>query len=124
MAELSNRLHLFVRRHIHTVSALEVLLFMQAHAERAWSTTEITRELRGNASATAGHLNYFAAHALVSEVAPGEYRYAVAAAATDEIVAQLAHAYAERPVAIVNLIYAEPHRALRLLADAFRIKKD
>jgi hypothetical protein len=53
----------------------------------------------------------------------GAWRNARAAPALDQLSQQLADAYAERPVAVINAIMTAPTDRLRSFADAFRFPK-
>lgn len=123
MAQPSDRLYAFIGRYIRTVTAAEVLLLLRREPARVWTADTAAAQLRSSAAAIAEHLAFFADAGLLAKSAGG-YRYDGADRAADETVAELAQAYAERPVAIVELIYSEPERKLRILADAFKLKKD
>lgn len=122
MADISEPLYRFVREHVTTVAALDVLLLLHAHAERDWTPGDIALQLRGSDVAIADYLDYFVRVGLVQRGDAG-YRFN-AGASSAPLVAQLVDVYNERPVTLVNLIYAGRKEALRLLADAFKLKKD
>lgn len=123
VTEITEPLRAFVRKHVRTVGELEVLLLLRAHPTRRWTADEVAREQRGNSSAAADYLRHFARAGLAREVDARQFQY-VDAADVREMVTQLADAYAERPVSVVDLIYSEPRDQVQLLADAFKIKKD
>lgn len=122
MADISESLYRFVREHVTTVAALDVLLLLHAHPGRDWTAQEIARQLRGSDAAIADYLAHFARTGLLRG-SGDNYRFE-ADTATAPLVSQLAAVYSERPVTLVNLIYAGRKEALRLLADAFKLKKD
>ncbi|MFP5350812.1 MAG: hypothetical protein ACLGHO_13370 [Gammaproteobacteria bacterium] len=122
MTEITDALRAFVRKHVRTVGELEVLLWLRAHPERSWSVDEIAREMRSSLPAAADYLRHFLRTGLARETDAGQYQYIENPVAHD-LVTALAGAYAERPVSVVDLIYAEPRDQVQLLADAFRIKK-
>lgn len=124
MAELSKRLRAFLSRYVHSVSALEVLLLLHAQPSRDWTAADMAAQLRGDAAATAEHLRFFLAEGMVIEPAPDLFRYAPADPDIHDLTLELKQAYAERHVTVIELIYSEPHRALRAFADAFKLKKD
>ena len=123
VTENDEALRAFVRKHVRSIGELEVLLWLRAHPQRAWTADEIARELRNNRNAATEYLRRFGRAGLARETEVGRYQY-VDDATTHELVTALADAYAERPVSVVDLIYAEPRDQVQLLADAFRIKKD
>lgn len=123
MTELYDALRAFVHKYVRTVGELEVLLWLQQHSQRTWTAAEIARELRGNPTAAADYLQHFLRAGLARESGIGQYQYEEDPA-MHGLVIDLAQAYAERPVSVVDLIYAEPRDPVKLLADAFKIKKD
>lgn len=123
MTELYDALRAFVHKYVRTVSELEVLLWLQQHAQRTWNADEIAREMRGNPTAAADYLRHFVRAGLARENGIGQYQY-VEDSTTHGLITDLAQAYVERPVSVVDLIYAQPSNPIQLLADAFKIKKD
>lgn len=123
MAEISESLYRFVREHVTTVAALDVLLLLHAHAGRDWTAQEIALQLRGSDAAITDYLAYFVRTGLLQR-SGANYRFKAADNPAAPLVTQLAAVYNERPVTLVNLIYAGRKEALRLLADAFKLKKD
>ena len=123
MTEITDVLRAFVRKHVRTVGELEVLLWLRQHPQQTWTATDIARELRGNPAAATDYLQHFQRAGLAREMGIGQYQY-VEDPDTHELVTALADAYSERPVSVVDLIYAEPSNPIQLLADAFKIKKD
>lgn len=123
MIEITDTLRAFVRKHVRSVGELEVLLWLVQHPQQTWSAEQIARELRGNPTAATDYLQHFLRAGMVREPDVGQYQY-LEDPTTHELVTTLAHAYAERPVSVVDLIYAEPSNPIQLLADAFKIKKD
>lgn len=122
MADISEPLYRFVREHVTTVAALDVLLLLNAHVGRDWTAQEIALQLRGSDAAITDYLAYFERVGLLQR-RDAHYRFNANNPAAP-LVAQLAAVYNERPVTLVNLIYAGRKEALRLLADAFKLKKD
>lgn len=120
MAEISEPLYRFVREHVSTVAALDVLLLLHAKAERDWTVQEIALQLRGSDAAIADYLAHFVRAGLLQRN-DDHYRFNRDAPAAP-LVTQLAAVYNERPVTLVNLIYVGRKEALRLLADAFKLK--
>lgn len=107
---------------IRSVGHLETLLYLFQNQTRAWSSLELSRELRTN-EAYADH--QLVALAPLVEKKDGSYRYA-SEPELDLTVEKLADLYRERRHLIINTIYfsQRPSDALRSFAEAFRIKKD
>jgi DNA-binding IclR family transcriptional regulator len=112
----------FVREHIRSVWALELLLVLRRDAARGWPPADLVRELRASTGLVNDNLLQLERGGLVLRDDHGCYRYGPAAPALDALCERLETAYRERPVAIVNLI-AAPRDPLQSLADAFRFRR-
>jgi hypothetical protein len=110
----------FVRQHIRSVWALELLLLLRRDPERAWRPDALVAELRASAGLVDENLRRFVASGLVAPE-EGCYRYAPANAVLKGLCADLEAAYRARPVAVINVI-ARPGDPLQSLADAFKFK--
>lgn len=111
----------FVREHIRSVWALELLLLLKRDAERCWAPADLVRELRASTGLVNDNLQRFERGGLAVRDDQGCFRYAPAAPVIGALCDQLEDAYRERPVAIVNLI-AAPRDPLQSLADAFKFR--
>jgi hypothetical protein len=111
----------FVREHIRSMWALELLLLLRREPERGWSAGELVRELRASGGLVEDNLRRFQTSGLVLADEAGAWRYAPAGPALDGLCAELEAAYRARPVAVINMI-ARPADPLQSLADAFRFK--
>lgn len=134
--DIPNPVRALVAEHIRSVVELECLLLLRADPGRAWSAGELGNELRVDADWAARELADLAARGLAAAAgsgpaagpdadAPARYRYGAPPAA-DEAIAGLAKAYAERRVAVIELIFSPRPAAgpLRSFADAFRLRRD
>lgn len=113
----------FVREHVRSVWALEMLLALKRDPEHCWPVDALVRELRASTSLVTSNLQGFERSGLAIRDDIGCYRYAPASPMLDELCAELESAYRERPVAVINLI-ARPASPLQSLADAFKFKGD
>lgn len=111
---------IFVREHVRSVWAVELLLLLRRDPARCWSPAELVRELRASNSLVADNLDRFLASGLVAPEADC-FRYVPASPMLEELCAQLEAAYRERPVSVINMI-ARPADPLQSLADAFKFK--
>jgi hypothetical protein len=122
---ISTRLEAFIAAHVESVGQLEVLLLLHADPARAWDAAAVAQALRVDAAWAGETLAALTDRRLAARV-PGQtlcYRYAIEQsnhAAVDE----LARAYADRRVTVIQLIFAKPADRLRVFADAFRLFKD
>lgn len=110
----------FIREHVRSVWALELLLLMRRDPERRWTEAELVGELRASTTLVAGILHQFRASGLVAPD-EGGFRYMPASPVLEALCIRLEAAYRKRPVAVINLI-AKPTHPLQSLADAFKFK--
>lgn len=110
----------FVREHVGSVWALELLLILLNGGERVWSVAQLVTELRGSASLVVDNLARFERSGLAIRAEGDGWRFAPANALMATLVEDLAAAYRERPVSIINII-ARPD-PVQGLADAFKLK--
>ena len=110
----------FVREHIRSVWALELLLLLRRDRERCWPEADLVRELRASQMVVAANLEKLQDSALVVLDEKGCWRYAPASAAQDGLCEHIQTAYRERPVTVINMI-AKPS-PLQSLADAFKFR--
>ena len=120
---LSSEVRGFVTEHIHSVVQLETLLLLCRQREQQWTAEAVARELRIDRGAAAAELADLQLHGLVA-LRGSSYVYAPRAARAEQIVAELAAAYEDQRVAVINLIYSKPSDRIRVFADAFRLRKD
>jgi hypothetical protein len=111
----------FVREHIRSVWALELLLLLKRDPERCWPPADLVRELRASTGLVNDNLQRFERGGIAVRDDQGCFRYAPAAPVLAELCDQVEQAYRERPVAMVNLI-ASPRDPLQSLADAFKFR--
>ena len=115
----------FIIDHIGSVEELEILLLLHQKPERSWTAEELNSELRSSLGSVSDRLRHLADHELLVSDAgvPPRYRFQPAEERAARIVGAVAKAYRERRVTIITVIHSKPPRALRDLADAFRIGK-
>lgn len=117
---IDSQLTSFIREHVRSVWALELLLLLRRDPERRWTVAELVRELRASTTLVADILRQFETSGLVAPHEDG-VRYAPASQVLEALSIRLEAAYRKRPVAVINLI-AKPTHPLQSLADAFKFK--
>lgn len=114
-------LEAFVREHVRSVWALELLLTLRRDPDRSWRPADLVGELRASAGLVAENLAGLARAGVAMPDDAGRHRYAPASAVIAALCDRLAQAYRERPVAVINMI-AKPRDPLQSLADAFKFR--
>lgn len=120
---LSDRVTRFIGEHIDSVEQLEVLLLLRRAAGQEWTADDVARELRIAAASAGGRLEDLERRGILarSDGKAGAFRYSPQKGEVDDSVGDLAAAYAERRVTVINLIFSRPNERIRTFADAFRV---
>jgi hypothetical protein len=117
----------FIQTTVPSVGAAEVLLNLLRQPGRPWSAAEATREQPRDAIVSEDDarkwLELFAARGVVAQTPDGRFRYGPASADVDALVRILERAYNERPVTLIQMIYALRDAKIRSFADAFKFRK-
>ncbi len=111
----------FVDRHIDSIEQLEILLLL-AESGREWSAAEILQNLQSSAGSVSLRLASLQKTGLIAPVG-GCWQFTPADEAVARVVHELAEAYRERRVRIIEAIYAPKPDAAQTFADAFKFKK-
>jgi DNA-binding IclR family transcriptional regulator len=114
----------FLRGAVRSVWELELLLLLHRLRTRLWTAEELVRELRASVLIVGDALDTLQKAGLVSRNADEQYQYWPIAPELDQLVEDVAAAYANSPVAMTEAILSAPHSSVRTFADAFKIKKD
>jgi hypothetical protein len=112
----------FAASSIASIWALELLLLVRQD-RRAWTSTELMRQLRGSDAVLNQCLHRLQSLGLITERS-GSYLYSPSSPDTDILANELENLYRLKPVTVVSAIANAPQRKLQILSDAFRLKKD
>lgn len=113
----------FVRRHITSVEAIEVLLLLRGDPDRAWTPQQVSKELYSQTESAAHRLEDLASRGLLVRDGDG-YRYRPRTADLRAAMETLADTYARRRVRLISFIFSPPDHPGRAISDAFRLRKD
>lgn len=113
----------FVREHVRSVWAVELLLLLKRDPDRRWPAADLVRELRASTLLVNDNLQRFERSGLAVREDGDLWRYAPAMTMLGELADRLEAAYRERPVTVINLIAAPPD-PVQGLADAFKFRGD
>lgn len=112
----------FIREHIRSVWALELLLALRREPERRWLADELVKELRASRPLVDANLASFERAGVALRDEDGRCRYAPATPVLAKLCDDIEAAYRETPVATINAIASTDR--LQDLADAFKFRKD
>lgn len=118
--EISN----FIRSTFRSVWSLELLLFLRAHQERAWTSGEMVTGLRASDVIVAQSLEALVAAGLVTTEQDGSARYRPVSPDLDDLVSGAEAHYAKSPDAVRRQIVMSANEGITAFADAFRLRKD
>ncbi|AUX26464.1 uncharacterized protein SOCEGT47_070330 [Sorangium cellulosum] len=124
---ISEQVQRFLGQHITSIEQLEVLLLLRRTEEREWNAAAVAREIGSSMMSMHDRLAGLASRGLLVAREDSEdilYRYAPTTDETRRTVDDLAKAYKERRLSIINLIYAKPPPSdIQSFSEAFRITK-
>ncbi|AKQ69374.1 hypothetical protein A176_006286 [Myxococcus hansupus] len=125
-AGIPPRVQRFISTHIDSLEKLEVLLLLRARADREWTASAVSLELRiTDTSATSRLEDLTQRRMLVSDGgSPPSYRYSPASSEDVQAVTELAAVYSVKRVSIISFIFSRPLDKVRGFAEAFILKKD
>jgi hypothetical protein len=112
----------FLVAHVDSIELLEVLLLLASRPTVAFTTVEVSDELRTAPSSAANRLAHLRDHRLI-DVLPGDRHRLRADPELSETLRQVANASRDWRVSVVTLIYSRPSDVVRVFTDAFVIKK-
>ena len=121
---LSEELERFIRKHVKSLSTLEILLLIHRTRARSWTADELNRELRSSLQLVAGVLANLERSGLVQRESSERYHWHPARPELQRMVGQLEETHATYPFSVIRAIYATHVNQIQALADAFKIKRD
>jgi hypothetical protein len=126
ISDISPTVKEFVRKHIDSVHALELLLLVRRYEERAWSSSELSRELYTSALSVEDNLRRFQNAFLVSAEpsANGQDKFRYAHGEHDGAVDELIEAYRHYRVRVIDTIFSKSSDSLKDFSNAFRLKRE
>ena len=117
----------FIRKYIHSLEHIEILLLLQGSPQRDWTVDQVFEQVRSNVQSVESHLQQLRAQGFIEAAEssnPEAYRYRPASSELAAGVEDLAAIYKERRVTVIEHIFAEPPSPIQGFADSFRIRKD
>lgn len=113
----------FIRSSFGSVWSLELLLLLQRHPERGWTSEELVSELRASGFVVERSLESLVAAGLAVTDSQGHACYRPASEDLERRVARVADLYRRKPDSVRRAILS-PESNLQALANAFRLRRD
>lgn len=117
---ISNGLQQFIAQYVHSVEQLEILCLLGNHSQESFGANSIFQKIQTNEASISERLKKFVSERLLRVEGDGGYRLSPEYHA---LVTELAKAYRERHVTVIELIYKKPTTSVKDFAEAFRFKK-
>ncbi len=112
------------------VEHVEVVRFLHAQSSQSFTAQELSQKLGIAQDKIANTLAFLGTQGVLGvnpSLVPG-YRYGPSTAALEDMLQKVIRLYQERPVTLINWIYARAQarekKAAQAFADAFRLGKD
>jgi hypothetical protein len=114
----------FLRDHFKSVWALELLLFLKEHGDRAWTGDELVAALRTSDTIVSTSVGTLVAGGLVTSDGQGHVRFAPASDDLSRLVDVTQAIYATKPDAVRRVIVSGSATGLSAFANSFRLRND
>jgi len=125
MGAIQESVRRFIAEYVGSVGELELLLLLYRDPRTQWSVEGISRELGVERSWATRRLEELCRRGFVAAEGSPVPSYAYRAnAEVDAVIGAVARTYAERRVAVIELIFSRPHNSIRTFASAFRLRKE
>jgi hypothetical protein len=117
----------FIETNIDSVDQLEILRVLGEDPRREWCGSALVQEVQTRSQTIGQHLSALQARGLLVIESQGSElccRYGASNPELENMIGKLLRVYRERPVTMINLVYAKARRDIQSFADAFRLKKE
>ncbi len=121
---LSPELRAFIAEYVHSVEQLEILCLLFEGSAKAWTPGEILRIVQSSLKSVINCLESFRKNGLLISLSPGAYEFSPRKQEINRVVLELAKAYHERRVTVIESIYQRSGDTIQDFADAFKLRKD
>jgi len=106
-----------------SVWALELLLTLRRSPDRAWTRSEMIKELRSSYVAVLEALDNLVVAGLVAQETREVYRYRAGTVETERLLGELEKLYAIKPTLVIRKIATSPYAEPRVRSGALRIRR-
>jgi hypothetical protein len=120
---LSPALQDFIAHYVRSVEQVEILCLFSAEPGRIWMPGDVLRVIQSSEKSVTTALEYFRAIGLLQKEPGDGYRFAPEKPERTELVAELATAYRQRRLAVIESIHGRPSDAIKDFANAFKLRK-
>ena len=123
MDDLAPEVRELIARHFDSVESLEVVMLLRRSPQTFWAAPAVAEQLGMRPDTATSKLDALRRAGILAVGAQtGAFRYAPHDDDLRKSIDELACAYAERRVSVINMIYAQNLERLRAFSNAFRVK--
>ena len=121
---LPSEVRRFIAEHIDSAETLEILLFLHRNPGESYTAEALSPAVYTVPAAALLRLESLVAQGFASSTGAGNpaYRYAPATPELERQVQELANAYRNNRVTVIQTIFETPRSAAQAMADAFRLR--
>jgi hypothetical protein len=119
--ELPPPLVAFIRDHVSSIELLEVLLLLRREASRTWNAAAVAAELRISPTSASSRLRALEQSRLAKQDSEG-FVYEASDPDRAALVALLAERYQTHRIKVIETVFRNPDKNVRVFADAFLLK--
>lgn len=122
----SEELERFIKEQINSLEELEILLLLSGTPQRNWTEQAVYQVIKSSQPSVSRRLMELASKKLIS-CEPGPpvvFRFIPESRDFHELISELASAYKERPVRVIEMLYSRPPDAVEEFAKAFKLRKE
>lgn len=112
----------FIAEYIRTIEHLEVVLAVASAPQEGASVSEVFSKVRSSEASVRERLEELADEGILTREGD-RYRVSTKHPALSKTITELARAYKERSIRVIQTIYSDRRRAMRELSDAFRFRR-
>src|SRR5688500_953871 len=117
----------FMEQNIDALEQLEILRVLAQNPGKLWSAAALSIEVQCRPDALASHLRALHGRGLVTAVAGDDdtrWRYGAHVESMQVTLQRLLQTYQERPVTMIQMVFAKKTKPLEAFADAFRLRRE
>lgn len=121
--DLDKEIQHFISFHIKSVAELEALLVLYRFKPQAWTTDQLSQELRSNSTYAHNLLQQLVRTGLAVQTSGSQYALNPDLEVELKMIEELDRRYQTRRLSLIAMIYESPTDKIKTFADAFKIRK-
>ena len=120
----SEELERFIKEQIRSLEQLEILLLLSSAPGKKWTEQAVYEVIKSRRASVSARLNELVSQKLLSTATATVFTFSPESETVKRLLQELAVAYKQRPVRVVELLYSRPPDAVQEFAKAFKLRKE